>query len=242
VKKRTEEIMKTVLRGRDIEKWRYKWADKWLIKIEAGWTNKNRGSQKPEEFFKKTFPSLYNYFMTFKGYKGKGRGLFNRDAQGDYWWELRPCDYYQEFEKEKVVWAETDQDLNTVIVPRGMYLQKTCFMIITEKPKLINALLNSKVSQWYIKQKASLLGKKGMSLTKDAVQEIPLPPITPQNQKIAQQIEKLVNKILEHTQSPDYETDQEMQAQVKELERQIDQLVYQLYGLTEDEIKIIEGM
>ncbi|MGC8965164.1 MAG: Eco57I restriction-modification methylase domain-containing protein, partial [Brevinematia bacterium] len=63
-RKRTEEIIKPVLRRRDIEKWRYKWAGLWLIKIEAGWTNRNRGSQKPEEFFKNTFPSLYNYFMT----------------------------------------------------------------------------------------------------------------------------------------------------------------------------------
>ncbi|MGC8651501.1 MAG: Eco57I restriction-modification methylase domain-containing protein, partial [Minisyncoccia bacterium] len=88
-RKRTEEIIKPILRGRDIEKWRYKWAGLWVIKIEAGWTNKNRGSQKPEEFFKNTFPSLYNYFMTFKDYKkGRGKGLFNRDDQGDYWWEL----------------------------------------------------------------------------------------------------------------------------------------------------------
>ncbi|MGB9913392.1 MAG: hypothetical protein ACPLRO_08505, partial [Candidatus Kapaibacteriota bacterium] len=72
----------------------------------AGWTNKNRGKQNPEEFFKNTFPSLYDYFRTFKGYKGKGKGLFNRDDQGDYWWELRHCDYYPEFEKEKIVWQE----------------------------------------------------------------------------------------------------------------------------------------
>jgi type II restriction/modification system DNA methylase subunit YeeA len=48
-------------------------------------------------------------------------------------------------------------------------------------------------------------------------------------------------EILTLTQSPDFETSKEKQEKVKELERQIDQLVYQLYNLTEEEIKIIEG-
>ncbi|MGC9001209.1 FlxA-like family protein [Caldisericum sp.] len=67
-----------------------------------------------------------------------------------------------------------------------------------------------------------------MPLTKEAVQEIPLPPITPQSQHIVQQIEELVNQILNLTQSPDYETNPEKQAKVKELEAQIDKLVYNL--------------
>ncbi|MGC8928284.1 MAG: hypothetical protein ACP5QK_10225, partial [Myxococcota bacterium] len=76
---------------------------------------------------------------------------------------------------------------------------------------------------------------------KDALEQLPIPPITPQNQQIVQQIENLVNQILFLTQSSDYETDQKKQAKVKELESQIDQLVYKLYDLTEEEIKIIEG-
>jgi len=44
--------------------------------------------------------------MSFSNVKGKCKGLFKRDDQGDYWWELRHCDYYQEFEKEKIVWQE----------------------------------------------------------------------------------------------------------------------------------------
>ncbi len=54
------------------------------------------------------------------------------------------------------------------------------------------------------------------------------PPITPQNQPIVKQIEKLVDKILTLTQDPTYDTDPQKQAQVKYLEKQIDHLVYQL--------------
>jgi adenine-specific DNA-methyltransferase len=105
-RKRTEEIIKPVLRGRDIERYYYKWAGLWVIIIPAGWTNKHRGRENPEEFFKKTFPALYKHFMNFSNVKTRGKGLFDRDDQGDYWWELRPCDYYPEFEKEKIVWQK----------------------------------------------------------------------------------------------------------------------------------------
>ena len=68
-----------------------------------------------------------------------------------------------------------------------------------------------------------------------------LPPITKQTQLLADQIVQKVQEILTLTQSPDFETSQEKQQKVKELEREIDRLVYKLYGLTEEEIKIIES-
>ena len=65
-------------------------------------------------------------------------------------------------------------------------------------------------------------------------------PITKENQPLADQIVQKVQEILTLTQSPDFETSQEKQQKVKELEREIDQIVYKLYGLTEEEIWTIE--
>ena len=239
-RKRTEAIIKPILRGRDIQRYNYKWAGLWVIVIPAGWTNANRGKENPEVFMKKTFSSLMKHLELFEN-KAK-----ERDDQGEYWWELRHCAYYPEFEKEKIVWAETDQSLNTVIVPKGMYLQKTCFMIITEKTKLLNGLLNSHVAQWYIRNLSSSLGNKGMSLTKDSVKEIPIPPITPQNQSLVQKIESLVDKMLSlHkrlNELGDKKTDErfKIEEEIKKTDREIDELVYKLYGITEEEKKIIE--
>jgi uncharacterized protein Yka (UPF0111/DUF47 family) len=75
---------------------------------------------------------------------------------------------------------------------------------------------------------------------KQYVEQLPIPPITPQTQPIADQIVQKVQEILTLTQSPDFETSQEKQQKVKELEREIDQIVYKLYGLTEEEIWTIE--
>ena len=100
--------------------------------------------------------------------------------------------------------------------------------------KILNALLNSKISQWYIRNKSSLLGEKGMSLTKESVKEIPLPRITSSNESIVQQVENLVDQILVAKKT-------DATADTSALEHEIDRLVYQLYNLTEEEIKIIEG-
>jgi adenine-specific DNA-methyltransferase len=58
--------------------------------------------------------------------------------------------------------------------------------------------------------------------------------------KLDENILDKINQIISLTQSPNFETSQEKQQKVKELEREIDQLVYKLYGLTEEEIRTME--
>lgn len=242
-RKRTEEVIKPVLRGRDIERYRYKWAGLWIIIIPAGWTNEHRGQEDPEEFFKKTFPALYNHFMTFVNVKGKGKGLFDRDDQGDYWWELRPCDYYPEFEKEKIVWQEIVREPSFAYDNTGIYVEATGFLMTGKNLKYLLGLLNSKPVAFFFKTfyAGGGLGEDGYRYKKAFLEQLPLPPITKETQPLADQIVQKVQEILTLTQSPDFETSQEKQQKAKELEREIDQLVYKLYGLTEEEIKIIES-
>ena len=244
-RKRTEEIIKPVLRGRDIERYRYKWAGLWIIIIPAGWTNKHRGREKPEAFFKRTFPALYNHFMNFANVKGKGKGLFDRDDQGDYWWELRPCDYYPEFEKEKIVWQRVTKSPKFAIVPSGYYCEATTHFITTNEDafyirRYLLGIFNSKFFEFAFYKFYMGGGIEG-EIKGEFIGRYPIPPITPQTQPLADQIVQKVDHILSLTQSPDYETNKEKQEKVKVLEKEIDQLVYKLYGLTEEEIKIIEG-
>jgi hypothetical protein len=241
-RKRTEEIIKPVLRGRDIEKYRYRWAGLWIIVIPAGWTNKHKGRKNPEEFFKESFSSLYNHFMSFSNIKGKGKGLFDRDDQGDYWWELRHCDYYSEFEKEKIVWQEMSHEPSFAYDDKKFYTNQTAYIMTGKNLKFILGLLNSKISKWYMQSLAYSLSEGAQRWIKQYVEQLPLPPITKENQPIADQIAQKVDQILTLTQSEDYDTNQEKQQHVKNLEHEIDQLVYKLYGLTEEEIKIIERL
>jgi hypothetical protein len=104
--------------------------------------------------------------------------------------------------------------------------------MVGEHLKYLLGVLNSKVSGFYIKSIAYSLSEGAQRWIKQYVEKIPIPPITQQNQKIANQIVNLVDQILSiKKQNPDADT--------SDLENKIDQLVYKLYGLTEDEIRII---
>jgi hypothetical protein len=235
-RKRTEEIIKPVLRGRDIGKYYYKWAGLYLIKIESGWTNKNRGKKKPDEFFKETLSSLYQYLISFadKEVQGRRKGLLNRDDQGDYWWELRDCDYYPEFEKEKIVWQEMSFEPSFAYDDNKYYTNQTVYIMTGENLKFILGILNSKISNWYMQNISYSLSEGAQRWIKQYVERLPIPPLTPQNQPIADQIITLVDQILSaKKQNPEADTSQ--------LEKEIDRLVYELYDLTEEEINIIQG-
>jgi len=232
---RTEEIMKPILKGRNIGRYYYRWNGLWLIKIESGWTNTNKGKEVPELFFKKTFPTLYEYFIKAADFKTKGEGLFNRNDQGDYWWELRDCSYYSEFGKEKIVWQEIVSEPNFAYDTSGIFVDATAYIMTGKNSKYLIGLLNSKPVAFFFKKfyAGSGLGKRGYRYKKTFLERLVLPPITQENRPVVNQIVSFVDQILEtKKQNPDADT--------KDVEAKIDELIYKLYDLTEEEIRIIE--
>jgi hypothetical protein len=238
-RKKTEEIIKPILRGRDIYRWGYKWAGLWLIKIESGWTNKNRGKENPEDFFKKTFPSVYFYLKKIGNeIHGKGKGLCNRDDRGDYWWELRDCNYYEKFGKEKIIYPEMSEKNCFVIDNKGFYILDTCWFINGKWLKYILSIINSKLFLFIFKQISYSLSEKALRWKKIFIEQQSIPKIPESDQ---QPFIVLVDKILTITKDENYLENSAKQSKVREYEKQIDQMVYKLYGLTPEEIKIVEG-
>ena len=165
-------------------------------------------------------------------------GFDARKKTGNKWFETQDnIAYYSEFEKEKIVWAETAQEIKMAYIPAGFYLQKTCFMITGKNLKYIQAIANSFLFDWYTKRSVYRLGEKGVYLSGYFMEQLPIPKISTSDQ---QAFINLVDKILTITKEKDYLEKPEKQAKVKEYENQIDQIVYKLYGLTEEEIKIVE--
>jgi type II restriction/modification system DNA methylase subunit YeeA len=229
-RKRTEAIIKPILRGRDIKRYYYEWAGLWVIVIPAGWTNENRWKQNAKEFIQEQFPSLITYLKAFEAKAKK------RDDQGDYWWELRACAYYPEFEKEKVVYPNMTKFLPFVYDTEKMFTNQKCFILTSDSVslKFLVAYFNSKIANKWIKENCPELQGGTRELSWIIFKEIPLPPITPSNKPIVQQIEVLVDNILAAKK-------QNPQANTTNLEKQIDELVYKLYELTEEEVRIVEG-
>ena len=228
-RRRTEAIIKPILRGRDIKRYYYEWAGLWVIVIPAGWTNENKNKENAENFISNQFPALMNHLKQFETKAKK------RDDQGDYWWELRACAYYPEFEKEKVIYSEIVREPQFHYDNEKFYVEATSFLMTGEHIKYICGLLNSKSLSFFFKKyyAGGGLGKEGYRYKKAFLENLPIPPITPSNESTVRQIELLVDKILaEKKENPKGNT--------IAWEREIDRLVYQLYELTDEEIEIIE--
>lgn len=237
------EVLKPILRGRDIRRYNYEWAGLWLIKIESGWTGRHRGKEDPERFFDRTYPAIYRYLKDIgdkveRGeIKTKGKGLFHRDDQGDYWWELRDCDYYGEFDKEKLIYRDVADRLSFAYEQGKLYCNNTVYFINTGS-KFLLALLNSSLLNFYYTQISSQLGDAASRAFTIFIEQVPIPKVLETQQQL---YIILVEQILTITKDEDYLSNPTKQAKVKELERQIDQMVYELYGLTPEEIAVVEG-
>jgi adenine-specific DNA-methyltransferase len=105
----------------------------------------------------------------------------------------------------------------------------------------ILGILNSRLAEWFYYWFVYNRAIRTMHFDEGYLGKLPIKKINSKNQPIADQIIQKVEEILALTQSPDYDTNTEKQKKVNQIQKEIDQLVYQLYNLTEEEIKIIEG-
>jgi len=160
------EIIKPLLRGRDIKKWAIDFGNIYLIMTK-------NGIDVPNEY-----PVIYDYL---KGYKDK---LSKRYDQGDYWYNLRSCSYYEEFEKPKLVWQRVTKDLIFVNDDDKFIILDSCFILTSDKInlKFLKTLLTSKMLKFVFSIFGALLGKKGFYLAEIYVEQLPI-ILPPENQK-----------------------------------------------------------
>ena len=238
-RRRTEAIIKPILRGRDIKRYYYEWAGLWVIFIPWHFPlhedlSIQGASEKAEQEFKKQFPSIYNHLLQFKDALLKR----NKEETGIRyeWYALQRCaaTYYPEFEKEKVVWGNISYDSQFSFVDGGVFINAPANLITSNivSIKFLVGLMNSKIFDREFKRVGIFLGH-AFEWKKQYVEQVKIPIVTPSNEPIVKQIESLVDKILEaKKQNPTADT--------SKWEREIDELVYRLYELTEEEVRIIE--
>jgi len=250
-RKRTEAVIKPILRGRDIERYNYKWAGLWVIFIPWHFPlhedlSIQGASKKAEKEFENQYPSLFSHLLQYKEDLSK-RNLDETGIRYE-WYALQRCaaTYYPEFEKEKIAWQRITQEPAFCLVKPDIFILDSMAFFTGNNLKYIIAVLNSKLIFKYVNMIVHQYGSTGFRLSNQYVEIMPIPPITPQNQSLVQKIESLVDKMLSlHkrlNELGDKKTDErtKIEEEIKKTDREIDELVYKLYGITEEEKKIIE--
>ncbi|GAA8680192.1 class I SAM-dependent DNA methyltransferase [Helicobacter pylori] len=224
---RTEALIKPILRGKDIKRYSYEWAGEWVINTHNGYTSNLKFKIPPVDIEK--YPALKSHLDSHWDM------IATRCDQGDTPYHLRNCAYLEDFEKEKIVYpCIMAKEPCFVYEEKGFYAPAPANIITGDKIeiKYITALLNSKCI-YFAMRKFYMGGGIEGELKTNNLEKIPIPKITPQNQKLADKITDGAKAILEAK-------EKDPKANTQKLEKEIDALVYQLYNLTDEEIKIIE--
>ena len=218
--------IKPWLRGRDIKKWKAEWDGLYLINIPSSankqwpWSDA-RSETKARDIFKQTYPAIHDHLSQWED------KLRKRDDQGKFWWELRSCKYYEAFEQPKIIYPNITKTNIFAFDATGILTNQKCFIIPTDDLYLL-AVLNSKIGTRWFYSTLPLLRGAFFEPSAIFMQQF---PVANASEKEKAPIIEYVEKISANPDSPD----------VPRLEEEINELVYELYGLTEEEIGIVEG-
>ncbi len=231
-RKRTEALIKPILRGKDIKRYSYEWAHLWVINTHNGYTSAFKSKIPPIDIEK--------YPATKAHLDAHWDTIATRCDQGDTPYHLRNCAYLEDFEKEKIVYGEIVQEprfyLDNGECELGyFYAEATSFILTGEHLCYLLGMLHSKLITFAFKTfyAGGGLGESGYRYKKAFIERLPIPKITEKNQELADKITDCAKQIL-------VLKEKDPKANTQRLEKEIDALVYQLYNLTDEEIKTIE--
>ncbi|GAB3026589.1 class I SAM-dependent DNA methyltransferase [Spirosoma pulveris] len=219
---KSQEIIKPVLLGRDVKPYASVQPTRYLIFTR-------RGIDINE------FPAIKNHLLAYREYLEpkpkdyKGKEWKGRKSGTYKWYEVQDAvDYYKEFDKPKIMYQKFQVKPAFVYDEKGLYCNDSMW-IITKADKALFGLLNSKMG-WYLISNYCTAIQNGFQLIYQYFGQIPIPLRLTDSQEI---LTTKVDQILTAKAT-------DPTADTSALEAEINQLVYELYGLTDEEIAIVE--
>ena len=176
-RERTDALIRPILRGRDIKRYGYDWANLWLI------------ATFPSRHYEiDLYPAVKEYLLSFgierleqtgKEYIINGEKIKSRKKTNNKWFETQDSiSYWDDFNKPKIVYPETTQGAYFAYDKDSIYIDKTCFMMMTDFPLYIQSTLSSKLFEFAYKRIFSSieLGTSAYQYNKHALIKLPVIP------------------------------------------------------------------
>ena len=293
---RAKEKIYPFLQGRNIKPYGKAEAVSYLILFEKGWTQQEQQFDNEADawiYLQTKYPSITDWLEPFAE---KGR---NRTDKGDFWWELRACDYYEQFAKPKIMYQAFQVKPCFIYDEQGFYSNNSMWFVPTQSKSLL-AILNSKMGWWLITKFCSQI-QNGYQLIWKYFGQIPIPDVNDDttlsyladtmlslNEHLQQKRQRFLRRLqgnfcggacpavkitstletfdtlsfadflkelkkqkikltlVQQDEWEDYFSQYKTECnsiseQIAETDKKIDGMVYELYGLTEEEIKVVEG-
>ena len=168
LQQKNSEIIKPLLRGRDIDRYNYVFPNLYVLLTKNGIDVPN------------DYPHIYNYLDSF------GESFKKRGAKGQHWTNLRACSFFDDFSEEKIVWIELTDIGRFSLCTDEIYLLNSAYFLIPSKEfnsKFLLSILNSKVIKFYLKQIANTSGVGTTRWINNYVKDFPIPETDISKQK-----------------------------------------------------------
>ena len=146
---KTAELIRPILRGRDIKRYGYNWADLWLI---ATFPSRHYDIE--------MYPAVKAHLLSFgkerleqtgKRYIINGEEVKARKKTSNKWFETQDSiSYWDDFFKPKIVWNRIASIKQFALVDSGIYIQDSMHFIIGSNLTYLCSILNSKLIQWLL--------------------------------------------------------------------------------------------
>jgi hypothetical protein len=248
-------FIKPVLGGEDIRRYFVTPQGKFWIVIPNGWTreamrgtNLTGGISEKEAWawFSKKHKALAEHLRQFEANCRK------RQDQGEFWWELRPCDYYGYFANPKIVFPDIAKGPRFHLDSDGFYLANTAYCLGTDDRYLLG-ILNSRLF-WFAISNISIpfgirAGEYRYRLIYQYMQKVPIRVIdhaSPSDKAEHEKMVALVERMLDlHKKKNSGELApselESLESEIAVADVEVDDLVFKLYGITDEERRIVEG-
>ena len=238
---KSAEIIRPILRGKDIKRYTYEFADMYLIASHNGYQDIDGNKIEPIDIDEYPSISAWMNSEAWNTRPDKGTAyerLNSRTDKGTTPYNLRDCAYLDDFNRQKIMYAETmrvhkgegaDRFPRFSIDDSSYYTDKTCFVMTGDQLKYILAIINSSLAKYIIKSNVAVLDKGGFLMQKIYVEQFPIPKT---NHETITELEMLVDNAIDARTAKESTND---------FEDKIDRIVYDMFGFTDEEVAVIES-
>jgi tRNA1(Val) A37 N6-methylase TrmN6 len=179
---KSAELMKPLLRGKDISKYYPEFKDYWLLFIPWHFPlhfqkDVSGPSEKAEKLFTKRYPAVYNHL---KKYQKQLSSRNQAEVSVRYeWYALQRwgANYWADFEKPKIIWGEISDKPKFALDLQGYFTNDRCSFIVGDKLKFLVSLLNSRLIQWYFNQISTTSGMGTIMWKHYKIEMLPIPEV-----------------------------------------------------------------
>ena len=231
-RQKTAELIRPILRGRDIKRYGYDWAGQWLIYIPWHFPYQfdesiTGASEKAEKAFKEQYPAVYNHMLEYKEPLSKRNKAETGIRYEWYAMQRWGAKYWEDFSKPKIVWGEISDKSKFAFDFFGEYIpEATSFYMKGECIEYLLSALNSSVSEWLFSKVGTTTGVGTIRWKKYTIEQLIVAKLSTEqlNTHLAAFNDLKAGKM-----------------SITDFECFSNKLMYDVYKLTSDEIQYIEN-